>query len=1013
MLITNVELRNIKNHAEAEFVFQPGVIAVCGPNGAGKTTILEAIAWALFDHLDYKREDFVKRGAKRGQVIVRFRSDLDQREYIVTRDTAGAYHVYDPIAKTKLVEQKNQVVPWLRKHLGVEPGTDLSALFRSTIGVPQGAFTFDFTLPTGNRKAVFDQILKVEEYRRASDNLRETLRHLDGRITETDKKLAEAEGELKAYNEVKREHDEVGARLNSLESEQAEVKTAHAKTAAEVSLLDQMWSAIEAQRASIERLDVKLQFARDSLAVARESAETARAASGIVEAARKGHQEYGVATAHLQQLEKRRAARDELRDRISSIEREWMDARSQIKMIEERLGEVAAARQDLAGLAERLGEQTAVEERIAKLREGRGELQGLKHSMAGLDRELEKLRARYGALQKQIDVAESKREKASRAEALAAERAQLDPEISRRELELAGTSMRRERRSSLQAEAGRIEADVRARRTEMERLEPLLPSSVALAEHEALSQRETERLARLRADLARDDEMIRALDEGGVCPLLTEKCLNLKPGESLDRRFRSTLTARRGEIAALEKTAASIVEQIKKSRAAAAECARIPSLKAELARLSQDLVSRQEQLAALESDEKPMDGPSLEELKRRRFELEREEREAHEAAILLQQAQTISAELAELKTEGESKRRERDEIERRVLEIGDVPALLAEAEKVLRSLDDPRGRAGALERLIAREPEFKSRVEKLERLSTEIDARLTSDRETLSTFDSLDPEIAAASQKRGECERDYHAFIQNEKVAATLAAREQEATQITAEVEQTGVALDAARQTLQQQEAAYDPARHRSFQARLDELRHRSTELTARLVHTRDQFTRLEAQLARLNETRERMRLHFLEKEKQKRLKETADFIREILLKAAPYITESYLFAISIEANQLYREITGRYDVTLRWAKDYEISLEEEGHERPFQNLSGGEQMAAALSVRLALLKELSDVNLAFFDEPTTNMDEERRRNLAQQIGKIRDFHQLFVISHDDSFEGYTDQIVSLGGQGA
>ena len=120
-------------------------------------------------------------------------------------------------------------------------------------------------------------------------------------------------------------------------------------------------------------------------------------------------------------------------------------------------------------------------------------------------------------------------------------------------------------------------------------------------------------------------------------------------------------------------------------------------------------------------------------------------------------------------------------------------------------------------------------------------------------------------------------------------------------------------------------------------------------------------------------------------------------------------YTISIEANQLFREITGRHDVTLRWMKDYEITIEEEGRERPFLNLSGGEQMAAALAVRLALLKELSEVNIAFFDEPTTNMDEERRRNLAQQIGRIKDFHQLFVISHDDSFEGYTDQIISLG----
>src|SRR5262249_41288540 len=215
--ITRVELKNIKNHAEGEWAFQPGVVAICGPNGAGKTTILEAIAWALFDHLDYKRDDFVKRGTKRGQVAVAFVSDLDGREYVVTRDTGGGYHVYDPEIKTRLMEQKNQVVPWLCRHLGVEPGTDLAALFKTTIGVPQGAFTYDFTLPLSNRKSVFDQILKVEEYRQASDNLRDTSRHLDNLIAEAGRNLAEAEGELKSYDETKRLADDAESRLQSLE----------------------------------------------------------------------------------------------------------------------------------------------------------------------------------------------------------------------------------------------------------------------------------------------------------------------------------------------------------------------------------------------------------------------------------------------------------------------------------------------------------------------------------------------------------------------------------------------------------------------------------------------------------------------------------------------------------------------------------------------------------------------------------------------------------------------------
>ncbi len=101
---------------------------------------------------------------------------------------------------------------------------------------------------------------------------------------------------------------------------------------------------------------------------------------------------------------------------------------------------------------------------------------------------------------------------------------------------------------------------------------------------------------------------------------------------------------------------------------------------------------------------------------------------------------------------------------------------------------------------------------------------------------------------------------------------------------------------------------------------------------------------------------------------------------------------------------------------DNGIILEENGYDRPFINLSGGEQMAAALSVRLALLKQLSDIRLAFFDEPTTNMDAARRERLAEQISHITErktFDQLFVISHDDTFEGYVDNVVSVVGSEA
>src|ERR1044072_6519144 len=148
MHVTRVELENIKSYGEGAerglFNFERRTPAIVGPNGAGKSTILEAVAWALFDVLDYSKDDFLRRGAKKGSARVTFRSDADERLYTVYRDTGNGYYVYDPELRFKPQQATTDVRKWLDHDLGFDPGTDLKALFRSAIGVPQGLFTTDF-----------------------------------------------------------------------------------------------------------------------------------------------------------------------------------------------------------------------------------------------------------------------------------------------------------------------------------------------------------------------------------------------------------------------------------------------------------------------------------------------------------------------------------------------------------------------------------------------------------------------------------------------------------------------------------------------------------------------------------------------------------------------------------------------------------------------------------------------------------------------------------------------------
>ena len=175
-----------------------------------------------------------------------------------------------------------------------------------------------------------------------------------------------------------------------------------------------------------------------------------------------------------------------------------------------------------------------------------------------------------------------------------------------------------------------------------------------------------------------------------------------------------------------------------------------------------------------------------------------------------------------------------------------------------------------------------------------------------------------------------------------------------------------------------------------------------------------------MNLIKKEIKARLAEKKSFEGKEELVKFLRnKIFNNVSAQLSERFREEISLRADIIYRTIA-ETDEELYWGDKYQIVLRDmqDGalRERTDDQLSGGQTMSAVVALRLALLQTIG-ARVAFFDEPTSNLDAARRANLAYAFRAIdvgREevtehwYDQLFLISHDIAFTEVTDQIISL-----
>jgi exonuclease SbcC len=327
-------------------------------------------------------------------------------------------------------------------------------------------------------------------------------------------------------------------------------------------------------------------------------------------------------------------------------------------------------------------------------------------------------------------------------------------------------------------------------------------------------------------------------------------------------------------------------------------------------------------------------------------------------------------------------------------------------------------------RLAARRKTNELKVEDLAELQKEQSAaqqQLDEKQKVLDTYRQLQTDIEATENTKMHHQKARDLYLANQQQAEELNQRRADLEKFDKHLKQLQDDLEATVATYGKVGKEYDAAGHEKLRQQKDELWGMVSALGQKIKGLVVDVSRLAVEVDKLKSIEKEIAAKQVQIKAHGQKDELVKFLRNrVFRNVSGYLSERFREEISQRANRIYR-IIAEVDEELAWGDNYQIVLRDmvdgELRERADDQLSGGQTMSAVVALRLAMLQTIG-ARIAFFDEPTSNLDVTRRENLAHafraiDVGKEEVtehwYDQLFLISHDVAFTEITDQIIPLG----
>lgn len=1057
MFIEQITLQNIKSYGSTPttIYFKQGINLIAGANGAGKSTILEAIGFVLFDALPYSQGDFERRGKSGAtKVTIRLHSTYDNRVYDVERAIPSRYkvvNVQDHIDEG--IQSKDDLLEWLCQHLKVENQDDLKALFLNAVGIQQGTITSIFLSTPASRKETFDALLRVHDFRRASDQLNETKKYIADLLNDNAKLIAKKEGQterlpnLEADAEADREAiAEKEEALTSVSSELAVLKSTLEQLDEQKKQLDELHRQIEHLNSEIERL-------KESVDGAEAEYDKSQKAHDAVTTNAEAHRLHQEAVERLKMLEDQRKERDSLQQDKRKIESQISSLEQESNQLNKQLAEVEEAEARLTELAPEVERQERLENERSETVEHQKERNRLQDQRNTDVEQRDKLATKLEDLREKV---KQRQQLAEQVDSISNERDQLTTQIEELTEQLPtlkatvesvqqafdDASTQFEQYQKLQQSIGQKQADLEKAKADREGIESDLAKrknfDAQISDLDGQITQANGRKATAENSLPRITDELTELqqmrelvsEEGAVCPV----CRRDMDGQAHDEALayyndqERKLHAERDDAQAqIEQLSASLEgwqsekTSLETERDGLANQAALKATREQSAAIEGEIAGIQaslEELAGIPETRAHVETSlndartALDNHNNQIETLNSDRTEEIEAISELREQITklpSPDELSRQESEYQTLDQNIDQTESRLNELIDIDSEVQRLENELAELDNPREKQVVARSTAGKRASLEEVLHKKQDILATGQNELEALQRELQPYASLDIDLAAAQRQRDDTANGYQLYIQSKQIADLLEEREERLNNLRDELAEATASQNESTQQFSESAVGFDAEQYESLSQERNKLAEEKTRLATQIEELLKQVAETEMEIATLQSIVAEIAELQVTAERIQEEQRTFDFVRRSIRDAGPRIRKRKVQFVSEVAANYFSEIINEFTMRLHWdAEDYGIYIEQTGETRPFNVLSGGEQMIAALSVRLALLTHMTRIQLIFLDEPTINLDENRRIQLAERLNQIDGLQQLFVISHDDTFISGSNHVINV-----